>query len=88
MPNTIRTAGDLAGLDDGHTVSFSLTQTVTETATVVLTVGELRAALAEDGYTAPEGDVQLFGVDTIHNRLRELFETLASEDDNELTLDN
>ena len=83
----IRTVYDLAGLPDNHTVSFPPTLTTIETATITLTVGELKDALTKDGYRLSEGDVQLFGVDTIHKRLRRLFEAKATVADNELTLD-
>lgn len=88
MSAKIRGAKGLAGLPKDQLVPFSLTMTITESATVTVTVGQLLDLLAKDGYTDPEGDVALFGVDAIHDHLRERFEVLASEDDNAFTLDD
>lgn len=83
----VRSTHQLDGLHDDRAIPFPLTRITTESVTVWVSVGELRLLMAEDGYAGGEGDVQLFGIEKIHGRLRTYFESLTTREIGELALD-
>lgn len=77
MSTELERAEDLAGLDDTDIVNFEITETVTNTATVSMTVGELRAIAKHE--TARDRD-HLTDVDGIRDALTERLAVMDLDD--------